>query len=154
VIYADADGATPFSEIERLITAIKEGADIAIGSRALKTKDTSINTVWYRKVMGRVFNGIVNLVVLPGVSDTQCGFKLFTREAAFKVVNLQKEERFSFDVELLYLARKFGYQIKEVAVNWHNVPGSKVRLVNDSAKMFVDIFRIKCRSALGSYPVP
>ena len=143
IIFVDADGATPIEEIERLEAAIDEGADIAIGSRALRSDQTHIKTVWYRKILGRVFNNCVNIILLPDIKDTQCGFKMFTFASANKIFPLQTAERFSFDVELLYLARKFKMKIAEVAINWENVPGSKVNLVLDSIRMFRDVLRFK-----------
>lgn len=101
--------------------------------------------------MGRVFNGIVNFVMLPGIADTQCGFKLFRRPVARYVFSRSKSEGFSFDVEILYLARKAGAKIAEVPINWTNVPGSKVNLVSDSAKMFRDILIFRMRDVFGGY---
>lgn len=151
VLYADADGATPIVEFERLERAFDLGADIAIGSRALASRETSVTTVWYRKAMGRVFNGIVNIVAVPDVADTQCGFKLFSHDAARYLFSRQSAERFSFDVELLFLAWKAGFKVIEVPVNWTNVPGSKVNLVTDSASMLADVFRFRLRYMLGRY---
>jgi dolichyl-phosphate beta-glucosyltransferase len=143
IIFLDADGATPIAEIERLEAALDGGADIAIGSRAMKSTETQIKTVWYRKLLGRIFNSCVNLILLPEINDTQCGFKMFTAEAAAKLFPLQTAERFSFDVELLYLARKFQMTIAEVPINWENVPGSKVNLVLDSLRMLRDVIRFR-----------
>ena len=151
LLYNDADGATPIREIERLENAIAQGADIAIGSRAAFSRDTSVKTVWYRKFMGRSFNSIVNFLLLPGVMDTQCGFKMFKRHAAAEVFGKQKAERFSFDVELLFLARKAGFTVAEVPVNWTNIPGSKVNLVSDSFAMFCDLLRFRLRDLFGVY---
>jgi dolichyl-phosphate beta-glucosyltransferase len=143
IIFLDADGATPIAEIERLEAALDGGADIAIASRAMKSTDTQIKTVWYRKLLGRIFNSCVNFILLPEINDTQCGFKMFTAEAAAKLFPLQTAERFSFDVELLYLARKFHMKIAEVPINWENVPGSKVNLVLDSLRMLRDVIRFR-----------
>lgn len=142
-LFADADGATPFAELTRLLHAMEEGADIAIGSRALISKDTSIRTRWYRKYLGRTFNACVNALLLPGIADTQCGFKLFTSAAAMKVFERQTAERFSFDVELLFIARRLGLRISEVPINWENVPGSKVNLLLDSLDMLKDLIRFR-----------
>jgi dolichyl-phosphate beta-glucosyltransferase len=141
ILMADADGATPFSEIMRLEQAIANGADVAIGSRALESPETQISTSIHRKVMGRIFNGIVNLLLVPDISDTQCGFKLFTYRAAQFLFQRLRSERFSFDVELLFLARNAGMQVSEIPINWHNVPDSKISLIRDSAEMFRDILR-------------
>lgn len=151
VLFADADGATPISELERLENAISQGADLAIGSRALNSKETKVIAQAHRKLLGRIYNGFVNLVILPGIKDTQCGFKLFKREVAFNIFNKQKSEKFSFDVELLFLAKKAGYKIVELPVNWHNVPGSKVNLLRDSILMAKDIIIFRLYDALGVY---
>jgi dolichyl-phosphate beta-glucosyltransferase len=145
VLFADADGATPIAEVERLHTQLDAGADVAFGSRAAASSQTKVVTRWYRKYIGRVFNLIVNTLVLPGIADTQCGFKMFSAPAAKFLFEQQRAERFSFDVEILLLARKAGLQIAEVPVNWTNVPGSKVNLVVDSLKMFRDMFIFKVR---------
>lgn len=152
VLFADADGATPFAEVTRLEKAILGGADVAIGSRAKRSADTTLKTVWWRKIPGRVFAGVVNFLVLPGIADTQCGFKMFTRPAAKLVFSQQQSERFSFDVEVLFLARRAGLSIVEVPINWTNMPGSKVSLVRDSIPMFRDVVRFKLRALRGGYP--
>lgn len=147
VLIADADGATPIAEMERLGAALDGGADVAIGSRALPSADTTVSTRWYRKFLGRSFNFVVNIILLPGIADTQCGFKMFTDRAARFLFDLQKADGFSFDVEILYIARKAGLKIAEIPINWTNVPGSKVNLVLDAIRMFKDIFffRVKHR---------
>ena len=145
ILYQDADGATPIEEIERLFREMETGADVAIGSRALFSQDTEVTTVWYRKLMGRTFNAIVNIFVLPGINDTQCGFKMFTRKVAHHIFPRIKSHRYAFDVEMLYLARKIGCSIAEVPINWNNIPGSKVNLLLDSADMFMDILSIPFR---------
>lgn len=147
----DADGASPIEEIERLKRSIADGADVVIGSRAMYSKDTQVTTVWYRKVIGRIFNSIVNFCILPGIRDTQCGFKLFKREVGRYLFSLQKADRFSFDVEVLFLSRRLDLEIAEVPINWTNVPGSKVNLIKDSMQMFLDIFRFRLRALFGVY---
>lgn len=151
ILFADADGATPIEELARLQGAINAGAHIAIGSRAMASSDTRVETVWYRKFMGRVFNGMVNFLLLPGIADTQCGFKLFLRPVARYIFSRQRADGYSFDVEILFLARKAGCRITEVPINWTNVPGSKVNLIADSAAMFADIVRFRVKEALGRY---
>lgn len=151
VVFADADGATPFKEVLRLDAALDSGADVAIGSRALRAADTELKTVWYRKIPGRIFAMLVNCIVLPGISDTQCGFKMFTRPAAKALFSRQQAERFSFDVEILFLARRAGLRIDEVPINWTNIPGSKVNLLRDSLAMFQDILRFRVRALCGTY---
>ena len=143
VLFADADGATPIQEFERLEKAISAGSDIAIGSRALASTDTKVTTSIHRRALGRMFNKCVNFILLPSIADTQCGFKMFKRKAAMFLFKRQRADRFSFDVELLYMAHKAGLAVKEVPINWRNVPGSKVNLVVDSLCMFRDVFRFK-----------
>jgi dolichyl-phosphate beta-glucosyltransferase len=143
VMFADADGATPIEEFSRLYAVIKSGCRIAIGSRALASSDTKVSTSIHRRLLGRIFNGWVNAVLLPNIADTQCGFKIFSREVALFLFKHQRSERFSFDVELLYIATKAGIEINEVAINWSNIPGSKVNLVVDSLRMLRDLFRFK-----------
>lgn len=143
VLFADADGATPIQEFERLEKALSAGSDIAIGSRALASTDTKVATSIHRRALGRMFNKCVNFILLPSIADTQCGFKMFKRKAAMFLFKRQRADRFSFDVELLYMAHKAGLAVKEVPINWRNVPGSKVNLVVDSLCMFRDVFRFK-----------
>jgi dolichyl-phosphate beta-glucosyltransferase len=145
VLFADADGSSPVPELERLEQALAAGADLAIGSRAKKSQDTSIKTVWYRKYLGRMFNACVNWVLLPEIADTQCGFKFFTKNAARFLFEHQTANGFSFDVEILYLARRAGLKIEEVPINWENVAGSKVNLLLDPLRMFRDILRFRLK---------
>lgn len=145
VLFMDADGATPIEELSRLLNAIREGADLAFGSRAVDNTETTVRTLWYRKLMGRIFNFLVNIILLPEVLDTQCGFKIFTNKCARQLFSRQTQSGFCFDVEILYLARKSGFKSKEVAVNWINIPGSKVRVIQHSLKMFLELFLIKFR---------
>lgn len=145
LLFADADGSTPIKEIERLLEALKRGADVAIGSRAIASTDTKVTTNFYRKYLGRLFNFCVNFFVLPQVADTQCGFKMFRAPAARFIFERQRSNGFSFDVEVLYIARRVGLKIDEIAINWRNVPGSKVNLVLDALKMLRDIFVFRMR---------
>lgn len=145
ILFADADGATPIQEFHRLQGALDAGADIAIGSRALGSSDTRVSTSLHRKLLGRIFNFCVNTVLLPSITDTQCGFKLFTRASALFLFKRQKSDRFSFDVEILYIATKAGLSVQEVAINWNNIPGSKVSLLVDSLCMLRDVFKFRVR---------
>ncbi len=151
VLFNDADGSTPIEELAELVKAIEQGADIAIGSRALYSPNTRVTTNWHRKFMGRIFNTIVNILILPKFADTQCGFKLFKNDLAKQIFAVQRADRFSFDVEVLFLARQLNARITEIPVNWHNVPGSKVHLVNDSLSMLRDIITFRIRSLKGEY---
>lgn len=144
-IFTDADLSTPVHEIEKVITAIeKEGYDVVVGSRALEgRKLVKVHQPVYREMMGRFFNMLVQVFVLRGIKDTQCGFKGFRGEVAEIIFNAQKVMGFSFDVEILYLAKRSGYKIKEVAVEWFNDERTTVGALSDSARMFFELLRIR-----------
>jgi dolichyl-phosphate beta-glucosyltransferase len=143
-LFSDADLSTPIEEVEILLAAVKEkGATVAIGSRALKESNIIVHQPWYREMMGRVFNLLVQMIVLGGIRDTQCGFKLFTADAARRIFPQQKLPGFSFDVEILAIARKEGFKIAEVPVRWINEPNTRVSALSDSARMFLDVIKIR-----------
>jgi dolichyl-phosphate beta-glucosyltransferase len=143
VLFMDADGATPITEIPKLLR-LMQTQDIAIGSRAVKRAgDVDVKTSLHRRIVGRIFARIVNLLAVGGVEDTQCGFKMFRREAAMAVFGRQKTTGFAFDVEILLIARRLAFSIKEVPINWVAQPGSKVSVIRDSIRMLRDIVRIQ-----------
>jgi dolichyl-phosphate beta-glucosyltransferase len=144
-IFTDADLSTPIHEVEKVIRAIeKEGFDVVAGSRALEgRKLVKVHQPVYREMMGRFFNMLVQVFVLRGIKDTQCGFKGFRGEVAEKLFSEQKVMGFSFDVEILYLGKKHGYKIKEVAVEWYNDERTTVGALSDSARMFFELLRIR-----------
>ena len=154
VLFADADGATPLPEIERLEAALAAGADVAIGSRALHDTGVKVNARLYRRLIGRTFHGLVETLTVPGVKDTQCGFKLFRGPVAHDLFSRMRIRGFSFDVEVLMMAQRRGYRITEVPVNWTHQPGSKVNLLTDSARMLWDLFVIRGRYMSGQYNSP
>ena len=141
VLIEDADGATPISEFASLHAAIEAGADVAIGSRQ-PTEHTRVERRLKRWIMGRTFALLVNGWAVPGIADTQCGFKLFRVEVARRIFALQSLNGFAFDVELLRIARALGLRIDEVPINWADVPGSKVSVVRDSLAMLWDVLRV------------
>jgi len=145
ILFSDADLSTPICEFEKLEKALVEGADVAIASRAIRGADITCPQPFYRELMGKTFNCFVQLLVLPGLYDTQCGFKLFHRELARKVFRKMTIAGFGFDAEILYLVRLAGGRIKEVPVQWHNVLESKVSPLRHSGQMFLDLFRIRWR---------
>lgn len=151
VLFSDADLSTPISELPRLRSALQSGASVAIGSRALHVPEVQKKDAWYRALMGRVFNICVRILAVRGIHDTQCGFKLFTREAAQQIFSRLRLHRFAFDVEALALAKALGYTVSEVAVNWYAVPGSKVNIIRDSLVMFGSLFRIAFNRLFGVY---
>jgi dolichyl-phosphate beta-glucosyltransferase len=142
VLFADADGSTPIEEVERLLYEGARGADVAIGSRALKAPDVRVEWPLGRQLMGRLFAALVRWFAMPRIADTQCGFKLFRREVADWIFSRQVLERFGFDVEVLFLARHYNCEISEVPVNWTNVDGSKVGWLS-GLDAFFDIFRVR-----------
>ena len=151
VLISDADFSTPLTEWSKLYQTLQQGYDIAIGSRSLAESDVIIRQAWYREGMGRIFNWMVRLLVLDGFVDTQCGFKCFRREAVLPVFEKMVIDRFSFDVEMLFVAQKHGLAIKEVPVKWKNVLFSRVRIIADSVTMLRDLLRIRFNSMLGTY---
>jgi dolichyl-phosphate beta-glucosyltransferase len=150
-LFADADGATPITELAGLKKAIEAGADAAVASRALHDESHIVQTKFHRKLMGIVFNFIVMTLTVKGINDTQCGFKLFSAEAANAVFPLQRIQDFGFDVEVLYICQKKGFRIVEVPVNWTDIPGTKVRLIRDSLRMFKDVVKIRMNDWRGAY---
>lgn len=143
ILMTDVDLSAPIKEMDKLILAIDEGADIAIGSRAVKAAGADVRQSFKRRVSGRIFNLAVQLAILKGIKDTQCGFKCFKKSVACKLFGMQKLDGFSFDVEILYLAKKMGYSIKEVAVMWSQGQESKISFLRDTFRMLRDLFRIK-----------
>lgn len=151
VLFSDADLSTPIEELASLWRHLKEGADIAIGSRALDRARVGKHQPLYREAAGRAFNAMVRLLTVQGIHDTQCGFKLFDAAAAKRIFALQQVPRFGFDVEALYLARKLGLKIDEVPVRWENSPETKVRPVRDGARAFLDLGLIRLYDLQGRY---
>lgn len=142
ILLTDCDLSAPIKEIDKLLAAVERGADVAIGSRAVCSPGADVRQSPKRRLAGRVFNFFVTMLVVRGFRDTQCGFKLFTREAAAQLFSRQKLDGFAFDVELLYLARRQGLRIAEVPVMWGEGPDTKIRLVRDSTRMLGDLIRI------------
>jgi dolichyl-phosphate beta-glucosyltransferase len=153
LLICDADMSTPIEEVEKLIPYIKDDYDIALGSRALQESDIVVRQPWYRERMGKTFNLLVRTLVMTGIRDTQCGFKLFKGEVARDLFAKSLINGFSYDVEILFLARKAGYKIKEVPVKWLNSPDSKVRIIKDSSRMLIELIKIRAGWMIGKYSV-
>ncbi len=151
ILFSDADMSTPITEAEKLIESIGEGFDVAVGSRGLPESDVRVRQPFIRESMGRCFNVLVRMFSVRGIRDTQCGFKLFSRECARKVFEKSRIDRFSFDVEALFLARMFGYKTAEVPVTWINSESSRVSVLRDPLKMFLDILYIRFIWLSGGY---
>ena len=151
ILFSDADLSTPIQELDKLADWINQGYDIAVGSRALPESAILKRQSWPRELMGKTFNRLVQLLTVSGIRDTQCGFKLFKKETAKVLFEKQTIWGFGFDVELLFMARKNGYRIKEVPITWINSPNSRVHIVKDSFLMLCDLVRIRARYLTGKY---
>lgn len=151
ILFTDADNSTPIEEIDQLLTKLhNEGYDIAIGSRVASGASEGYRTPLRRFLSGGL-RWIVRTIVRIGVHDTQCGFKLFTRGAAHRLHTIQTMMGFSFDLEILYLAYRFGYKIAEVPVHWIDAPGSKVDPTRETQRFLRDVLQIKLNDLRGVY---
>jgi dolichyl-phosphate beta-glucosyltransferase len=146
----DADLSMPVAQINEFIPPALPEFDVAIGSRE-KQGAVRYNEPSYRHLIGRVFNAMIRSLALPGLNDTQCGFKCFRAAVAQHLFQEQTLPGWSFDVEILFIARQHGYQIVEVPIHWYFNPDSKVRVVEDSARMAVDLVRIRMNAMRGMY---
>jgi dolichyl-phosphate beta-glucosyltransferase len=146
----DADLSMPITELEKFLPPVLNDFDIAIASREAPGA-VRYNEPSYRHWGGRAINLAIRLLILPGLNDTQCGFKCFRAEAAEKLFSQQTLTGWSFDIEILYLARKKRMSIKEIPVEWHFDADSKVKAVRDALRMIGDIFRIRVNALRGRY---
>jgi dolichyl-phosphate beta-glucosyltransferase len=151
VMFTDADLSSPIEEAELLFSALRGGADIAIGSRWLDRTRQTTHQPLYRQFFGRCFNGVTRLVMGLPFADTQCGFKAFRRQAAQTVFQLQRIERWGFDPELLFIALKRGYTVREVPVTWGHDERSRISYLKDGWKMLEEIVHIRWNALFGLY---
>ena len=149
VLFMDADLSTPIEEVDKLIDLAAD-ADVVIGSRRLPSSNILGEQPLHRRLLGSCFSALVRALLLGDFSDTQCGFKLFGRDAAEAIFSQQRLDGFAFDVEVLMLAEQLGYVIKEVPVAWQHSDDSKISPVLDSASMFRDLVRLKTRQLLAA----
>jgi dolichyl-phosphate beta-glucosyltransferase len=151
VLFADADNSTPIEEVSKLLHKLElEGYDVAVGSRAAEGAEEGKKSI-FRKILSGGLRWIVKNIFRIGVKDTQCGFKMYTHEAAQKLHSKQTIMGFSFDLEILYLASKFGYKIAEVPVSWIDAPGSKVDTRKEVQRFLRDLYLIKLNDLRGVY---
>ncbi|HQB12652.1 MAG: Undecaprenyl-phosphate 4-deoxy-4-formamido-L-arabinose transferase [Candidatus Omnitrophica bacterium ADurb.Bin292] len=143
LLITDADLSTPIEEVRRFLRYLEAGDDIVIGSRALEDSKIEIHQSFYREIMGRVYNLIARAFSFKGIMDSQCGFKCFKSQVAKELFGLQKINGFSFDAEILFLAQKKGYKIREEPVIWRNSSQSRVQLIRDPIAMFFDLIKIR-----------
>lgn len=151
ILFSDADLSTPIEEYFKLRRVLDDGADVAIGSRALTDSQVLVHQPWYREKMGKTFNLLVRLILWLPISDTQCGFKCFRREAALLLAGQQQVDGWAFDAELLFIARKQGLKITEVPVQWVNDRGTKVGIISSSTQMLWSTLKIRLRCMTGGY---
>jgi glycosyltransferase involved in cell wall biosynthesis len=151
VMFTDADLSAPIEEAERLIEAIDNGADVAIGSRWLDKQKQTIHQPIYRRFFGRCFNWVTRKVIGLPFKDTQCGFKAFKRDAAQTIFRLQTIERWGFDPEILFIARKLKYTIVEVPVTWGHDERSRISYLKDGLQMLQEMGQIRANSLRGRY---
>lgn len=160
VLFTDFDQSTPIAEVERFLAATAEGARLVIGSRELEGA-RRVDEPLYRHLMGRGFNYVVQGVALPGIRDSQCGFKLFEAELARQLFSAlvvyadrvdPRPFTGAFDVELLFLARSWGIRVVEIPIYWRFEPSSRVAPLRDSAKMLRDVLAIRLSALRGRYP--
>ena len=154
LLFSDADLSAPIEESTKLFSAIESGADIAIGSRWLKPEMQTQRQSLLRQFYGRSFNLALRLALGLNFKDTQCGFKAFTRAAALRIFRQQRIERWGFDPELLYLARRSGLKVREVPVHWAHVGGTRISPLRDGLRMFEEVLRVRWNAMTGKYSRP
>ncbi len=152
VLITDADLSAPIEEHAKLAAVARdEDADIVIGSRGLPTSQVEIRQAWVRQTMGKTFNVLVRAMTGLGFRDTQCGFKLMDRTRVLPLFEKMVVDRFAFDIELLYLAVRYGLSVREIPVVWRNEPNSRVSMLTDPVNMLWDVARVRWRFRTGAY---
>jgi dolichyl-phosphate beta-glucosyltransferase len=151
VLFSDADLSSPIEESLKLFAALENGADIAIGSRWLRAELQTQRQPLHRQLFGRIFNLLLRITLGLQFADTQCGFKAFKRPAAQAIFPWQKIERWGFDPEILFLARKFDFKVEEVPVQWGHSGGARINPLIDGARMFQEMLRIRWYDLTGKY---
>ena len=151
VLFSDADLSSPIEEAPKLFQALDEGVDIAIGSRWLRAETQTQRQPLHRQLFGRVFNLLLRITLGLHFADTQCGFKAFKQPAVQAIFPLQKIERWGFDPEILFLARKFKFKVKEVPVAWGHSGGTRIHPLVDGSRMFQEMLRIRWNDLTGKY---
>jgi dolichyl-phosphate beta-glucosyltransferase len=146
----DADLSMPLEEINRFLPPALDGYGVAIASREAPGA-VRIGEPYYRHLVGRIYNALIRILALPGLQDTQCGFKCFHGRVAEDVFPRQTLTGWSFDVEILFIARSLGYKVVEIPIHWYYNPHSKISVVRDSFKMGVDLLTIRLNGLRGVY---
>jgi dolichyl-phosphate beta-glucosyltransferase len=151
VLFTDADLSTPLTELDKFWRWLEEGYDVVIGSRKMPGANIVKHQPWWRETLGKVFTWLTNHIATRDISDVTCGFKCFTRDAARTLFGLSVIDDWSFDAEVLFLAQRFRYRIKEVPVTWHDESGTKVRLWKDAVNSLRRLVRIRMNASRGLY---
>jgi|SRR5205085_580910 len=154
LLFTDADLSAPIYEAEKLFDALRDGAEVAIGSRWLNRKLQIERQPLYRQLFGRVFNLLLRVILNLKEKDTQCGFKAFTRRAAEAIFPRQHIERWGFDPEILFLSKKLGLKVAEVPVEWAHDDRSKINPLTDGMRMFMEMLKVRWNSVRGIYKNP
>ena len=141
-LFTDADNSTSIEQFRKMLPYFKEGYDVVFGSRGIKGAKLEPPQPFYKRFLGNIGNLIIQILLLPGIKDTQCGFKAFTEEVAQKIFSLTRINRWAFDVEALALAKNLGYKIKEVPIIWKNDPESKVKLIS-YLQVLIEVLKIR-----------
>jgi hypothetical protein len=150
-LFTDADLSAPIEELDKLWAAMeRDGSQVSIGSRALDRSLIGVHQPGARETAGRVFNAVMRSLVGLRIADTQCGFKLFEGAASLEIFPRQTQERFGFDVEILFIAKKRGYRISEVPVRWNHVDGSKVGMLT-GLHAFAELAAVRWNDLMGKY---
>ncbi|HBF35143.1 TPA: glycosyl transferase [Candidatus Sumerlaeota bacterium] len=143
VLFSDADLSTPIDELPKFEAALRDGADVVIGSRVLRGSVLEVRQPWWRELSGRTFNLLVRLFSALPYHDTQCGFKAYQRDAAQRIAQAQQLTGWAFDVEQLVLAKKMSLRVTEVPVRWINSAASRVNMLRDAPRMLRDVIKIR-----------
>ena len=151
LFFSDADLSVPIEAVPDFLSRLEAGDDVAVGSRRIAGAVIEVHQPIHRELMGKVFTGLSNLILGLKLKDFTCGFKAFRRDAARELFSRQRLDGWSFDSEILYLAKSKGYRIAEVPVVWRNDEATKVRLGRDVVRSFVDLWNIRINHALGKY---
>lgn len=149
-VFMDADNSTSLDQVDRFLPFFDQGFDVVIGNRDLKESNIAVHQSRFKEALGDFGNFLIQSLAVPGIKDTQCGFKVFSAKAAEKIFSKMTINRWGFDIEALALALKFGFKIKTVPVVWANDPNSKVKL-SGYINTFAELARIKCNLMMGKY---
>lgn len=149
-LFSDVDLSTPIEEIDKVLAQL-ENADVIIGSRKTGSAKVTVKQSLLRETLGRGFTKLSQIVLQVSVSDFTCGFKCFSRKAAEKIFDKVTIDRWGFDSEILFLAEKYGYEIKEIPVSWANDKNTKVRFPQDIINSFLELLKIRLNNLLGKY---